>query len=67
VEEGLFYPARLGPDGNSITLDPDVDEPGVIDDAVDELVEHVLLRGGWVAFLGDGALARHGGVALTRH
>jgi hypothetical protein len=66
VEEGLFYPARLSPDGHSIALDPDVDEPGVIDDAVDELVEHVLLRGGWVAFVGDGALARHQGVALTR-
>ena len=65
VEQDLFYPARLSPDGHTISLDPDVDDPDVIDDAVDELIEHVLIRGGWVAFVGDGALARYGGVALT--
>lgn len=65
VEQGLFYPARISADGHTVALDPEVDDPDVIDDAVDELIEHVLIRGGWVAFVGDGALARHGGVALT--
>jgi hypothetical protein len=42
-----------------------VDHPDVIDDAVDELIEFVLVRGGWIAFTTPGALDRHGGVALT--
>lgn len=66
VEQGLFYPARLSPDGHSIHLSLDIDEPDFLDDAVDELIEHVLIRGGWVAFVSDGALTRHHGVALTR-
>lgn len=65
VESGLFYPARVSADGHSLQLSSDVDEPDVIDDAVDELIEHVLIRGGWVALLSDGALTHHGGVALT--
>jgi hypothetical protein len=66
VEQGLFYPARLSPEGHSIHLSLDIDEPDFLDDAVDELIEHVLIRGGWVAFVSDGALTRHHGVALTR-
>lgn len=65
VEESLFYPARLNPDGQTIELSPDIDQPDVIDDAVDELIEHVLIRGGWVAIVGDRALDRYGGVALV--
>lgn len=65
VEESLFYPARLSPDGHTIELSPDIDQPDVIDDAVDELIEHVLIRGGWIAIVGDRALDRYGGVALV--
>ena len=65
VEEGLFYPARLSSDGDLLQHATDVEHPDVIDDAVDELIELVLDRGGWVALVEDGALAAHDGVALT--
>lgn len=65
VEESLFYPARISDDGHTITYDRDLDQPDVLDDAVDELIEHVLIRGGWVALVRPGHLATHGGAALT--
>jgi hypothetical protein len=65
VEEGLFYPARVEGDGDLLVPATDVEHPDVIDDAVDELIELVLERGGWVALVEDGVLAEHGGVALT--
>jgi len=65
VEQGLFYPARVSDDGDLLLPATDVEHPEVIDDAVDELIELVLERGGWVALVDDGALAAHAGVALT--
>ena len=65
VEQGLFFPARLSGDGDLLLPATDVEHPDVIDDAVDELIELVLDRGGWVALVDDGALDAHGGVALT--
>ncbi len=65
VEEGFCFPARVSPDGDFLTPAADVEHPDVVDDAVDELIETVLLRGGWVAFVADGALAEHGRVVLT--
>jgi len=65
VEQGLFYPARVSNDGDLLVPATDVEHPEVIDDAVDELIELVLERGGWVALLDDGTLAAHAGVALT--
>lgn len=70
VEQGYFVPARLtdgpGEDGGGDVVMPatDVHAPDVIDDLVDELIELVIDRGGWVALLPDGTLpdAR---VALT--
>lgn len=66
VEEGFFFPARLEAGGDQLVAAPhEIDHPEVIDDAVDELIEAVLRRGGWVALTRDGALAAHGRVALT--
>jgi Bacterial archaeo-eukaryotic release factor family 3 len=65
VEHGLFYPARLSPDGDLLTPATDVEHPEVIDDAVDEVIETVLHRGGWVALLDDGTLASRDRIALT--
>jgi hypothetical protein len=65
VEQGLFYPARVSSDGDLLLPATDVEHPEVLDDAVDELIELVLDRGGWVAWVDDGALEPHGGVALT--
>lgn len=65
VEEGYFYPARVDGGGDLLSPADDVEHPDVIDDAVDELIETVLRRGGWVALFEDGALADHDRVALT--
>jgi hypothetical protein len=65
VDETLYYPARLSDDGDTLTPATDIEHPDVIDDAVDELIETVLARGGWIAFATAGALAHHGGVALV--
>jgi hypothetical protein len=62
VEDDLVYPAREV-DGS---LEPAGDEsaPGVIDDAVDQLVEMVLDRGGDVVIVEPGELGTHGPVAM---
>jgi hypothetical protein len=65
VDETVFYPARLSDDGDTLIPAADVDHPDVVDDAVDELIELVLVRGGWIAFTEAGGLAGHDGVALT--
>ena len=65
VEEGYFFPARVDGSGELLSAADDVEHPDVIDDAVDELIETVLHRGGWVALVEDGALADHDRVALT--
>ena len=65
VEQGLFYPARVVGNGHRLEPTTDIEDPEVIDDAVDELIELVLLRGGWVAFVDDGQLAEHDGAALV--
>ncbi|MCX2951399.1 hypothetical protein [Lentzea sp. NEAU-D7] len=65
VEEDYFYPARLNADGDTLTPADDVDHPEVIDDAVDELIETVLSRGGWIALLPPGELPGGARLALT--
>jgi Bacterial archaeo-eukaryotic release factor family 3 len=67
VEQGYFRPARLSRDGDILTPAEDVHAPDVIDDAVDELIEIVLSRGGWVALLEDHTLPADARVALTVH
>ena len=65
VEQSLFYPARLSSDGDLLTPAEDVEHPEVIDDAVDELIEVVLRRGGWIAIIDDGLLTAHNRIALA--
>jgi Bacterial archaeo-eukaryotic release factor family 3 len=65
VEQGFFYPARIGEDGDPLYPADDPHAPDVIDDVVDELIELVLARGGWIALLEDGTLPDGTGVALT--
>jgi hypothetical protein len=68
VEEDYFFPARLDPDGDRLTPAPDVDHPDVVDDIVDELIEIVIARGGWIALLPPGHLPADTHLALTlRH
>jgi hypothetical protein len=67
VESGYEYPARVAGDGTLVPAH-DRDAPAVVDDAVDELIEAVLARGGRSHVLPDGTLAHVGRVALlARH
>lgn len=64
VEEGYHQPARLN-DWGQLNLDvEDAAAPGVMDDAVDEVITTVLANGGRVVFVEDGELAFHGRIAL---
>lgn len=65
VEEDLFRPARVSEDGDHLLPADDIEAPDVLDDVIDEVIEAVLRRGGWVALAAPGALASHGGIALT--
>ncbi|HLL62099.1 MAG TPA: hypothetical protein VK401_03565 [Propionibacteriaceae bacterium] len=68
VEQGLFFPARLSSDGDFLEPATDVEHPDVLDDAVDEVIEVVLRRGGWIALVEDGGLASRDRIALSlRH
>jgi hypothetical protein len=44
----------------------DSEHPEVVDDAVDDLIDKVLVCGGYVSVVPDGALRAHGRVAMTR-
>lgn len=65
VDPEFFYPARLSADGDLLAPAADVEHPDVLDDAVDEVIELVLQRGGWIALASPGALADRGDIALT--
>jgi len=63
VERSYSAAVRVSDTGFALAEDPE--EPGVIDDAVDELIEAVLLRGADVVTVPDGSLAHHGGLVLV--
>ncbi len=68
VEEGFNYPARVNAEGTG--LDPiDVPrDPDDLDDAVDEVIETMLAKGGEVVFVDDGSLSQYQRIALiTRY
>lgn len=66
VEYDFFFPARLTADGYGIEAADDITSPDVIDDLVDELIELVLLRGGWVALVEPGSMPGRSRIALTQ-
>lgn len=64
IEKNYHVPAVLDEQGRF----QQVEQPGgvdVMDDAVDEVIETVLAKGGRVAIVDDGALAIHQQIALT--
>jgi hypothetical protein len=63
VERSHEAAARVA--GRQIDLVEDPEELGVLDDAVDELIEAALARGAQVVTVPDGALARHGHLVLA--
>jgi hypothetical protein len=68
VEEDFHYPARLDDTGQHLTPADDPTAPDVIDDAVDELIETTLDKGGEVRFVDNGSLDLHQRIAaITRY
>lgn len=65
VDHTYFFPARLSADGDFLEPASDVEHPDVIDDAVDEVIEQVLLRRGWVALVEPDALPGGERIAVT--
>lgn len=64
VEEGFHYPAVADPSGWLLSPAVDASAPGVLDDAVDEVIEVTLSKQGQVVFLPDGELTDHQRIAL---
>lgn len=64
VEDDFTYVAREDATGMAIRPAKNLILPGVIDDAVDELVETVIAKDGAVVFVPDGTLAAHQRIAL---
>jgi len=64
VEQDFHYPARVDETGMILSPAEDATAPDVIDDAVYEVIEEVMAKGGGVVFVDNGALAQHQRIAL---
>lgn len=64
VEEDFHYPATVDASGMHLSPADDPTAPGVMDDAVDEIIEMVLNKGGRVVFTDSGQLAAYQRIAL---
>ena len=64
VEKDFHFPARIDDSGMHITPADNADDPDVIDDAVDEIIETVMSKQGHVVFVDNGQLEKHRRIAL---
>lgn len=64
VEQDFHYPARLDENGSLARVD-DPSAPGVMDDAVDNVIDTVLDKQGRVVFVENGKLEEHRRIAMT--
>lgn len=64
VEEDFHYPATVDASGMHLSPADDATAPGVMDDAVDEIIEVVLSKQGRVVFVDNGQLDQHQRIAL---
>jgi len=64
VEKDFHFSARVDETGRHLLPAEDVTAPGVMDDAVDEIIETVLSKQGQVVFLENGQLEAHQRIAL---
>lgn len=68
VDETYHVPGRVDETGLNLTVVEDREAPGVIDDAVDDLIEIVMEKGGQVRFLDAGKLDDYRQIAaITRY
>ena len=67
IEETLFRPARIDNKTITFVLDEQRDEPGVVDDIYDEIIEASMNSGAEIVFLPKGDLREFNGLgAVTR-
>ncbi len=64
VEEDFHFPGQLDETGIHLSPADDPTAPGVIDDAVDDIIETVLSKQGRVVFTAEGQLSTHQQIAL---
>jgi hypothetical protein len=64
VETGFHYPARVDETGLFLSPADDATAPGVIDDAVDDVIQVVMAKGGKVVFVDDGVLEKYQHIAM---
>ncbi len=64
-EDDYFFPARISADGDVLEAAEDVEHPDVIDDVVDEVIEPMLARGGWIALVQPGLIPDGSRIAMT--
>jgi len=65
VEEDFHYPATVDASGMHLSPADDPTAPGVLDDAVDEIIEVVLSKQGRVVFVDNKQLTEHQRIALV--
>lgn len=65
VKRGLFLPAILLEDGIKIVSEEQKNQANVIEDIIDEMIEHNLNFGGDAVFVEDDSLQEHQGLALV--
>jgi hypothetical protein len=65
VEKNLKIPGFASADGAYLWMRPPVEEHVMLADAVDDVIETVLEKGGRVVFVENGALAEFEGIALV--
>jgi len=47
-----------------LILTDEMDKPGVMEDAVDEVIENVIAKGGRVVFVNNGSLEKYNRIAM---
>jgi hypothetical protein len=64
VEEEFQFPAVINEDNQILSPAEDSTSPGIVDDAVDEIIEEVINRGGQVFFVDKDDLRVHNRIAM---
>ena len=64
VEEGFQFPAVISEDNTILAPAEESTSPGIVDDAVDEIIEEVINRGGEVHFVDKDDLKIHNRIAM---
>lgn len=64
VEEDYHVSARVDPGTQHLILSDEKDQAGVMDDAVDEVIETVIAKGGKVVFVNNDSLEKYSRIAM---